>query len=592
MALGNVNLTPQLIQAVRDSVDILDVAAPVTRLEKKGNRHVGLCPFHKEKTPSFSVDPERGLYYCFGCGAGGDAIKLHMVSSGDDFPAAIEALARSHGIPLPAVGGRSGQPERDLEGVLAAAAELFQEQLEKVPKARDYLAGRCIPADVLKAFGVGYAPDSFDFLVTALGSRFPRSDLEAVGLISSRERDGGRHAWDRFRDRLMFPIHNASGRLVGFGGRTLGDDKAKYINTPETARFQKRHLLYGLDQSRKSVREKSSILLVEGYFDVLAAVASGVSWVAATMGTALSAEQARLCSRYAEEVVLGYDGDEAGQQAGRRALPTLLAQGLGVRRVRLEAGTDPDSFRLAEGEEALRARVEEARDLVEEELDGILSHRGESDPRSRAQGARQVRELLSPVRDPILRFAYGRQAADRLGIPADLLWKGDGKSRQSRHAEVEDAPMPQRRDVMSLEERTLQLLLRGEVVVPALEELPPPEIFLSTACGNIYRQFLAMYVAGESPPAGRNVLAALPAEGEALDLMARILLETASYSGRPEELEEFLRQLNRRWQQSRLKKLALDIREAQRRGESAQLDVLIEEKSALTRSLHEIGSGT
>ena len=257
MALGNVHLTPQLIQAVRDSVDILDVAASITRIEKRGNRYWGLCPFHKEKTPSFSLDPTRGLFYCFGCGVGGDAIRLHMQSSGDDFPAAIEALARANGIPLPAMvhAGRSGP---DPEEILGAAADLYQAELARSRQATEYLDQRRVPEAVVKRFRLGYAPDRFDFLTGALRSRFRAQDLEAAGLIASKEDKS--HSWDRFRDRLMFPIFGVSGRIVGFGGRLLGADPkaAKYLNTPETERFQKRNLLYGLHLARSGASRNTS----------------------------------------------------------------------------------------------------------------------------------------------------------------------------------------------------------------------------------------------------------------------------------------------------------------------------------------------
>ena len=421
MALGNVHLTPQLIQAVRDSVDILDVAASITRLEKRGNRYWGLCPFHKEKTPSFSLDPTRGLFYCFGCGVGGDAIRLHMQSSGDDFPAAIEALARANGIPLPATvhAGRSGP---DPEEILGAAADLYQAELARSRQATDYLDKRRIPEAVAKRFRLGYAPDRFDFLIGALRSRFRAQDLEAAGLIASKEDKS--HSWDRFRDRLMFPIFGVSGRIVGFGGRLLGADPkaAKYLNTPETERFQKRNLLYGLHLARGSVRERGALLLVEGYFDLLAAVVSGIDWVAASMGTALTVDQARLAARYAEEVIVAYDGDEAGEEASRRALPILLAQGLKVRRLRLPPGADPDSFRLSDGEAALRARVEEAPDAVDLEIDRQPSAE-RADPHALAKAAQRVRQLLTNVPDQVARFAYSRRAATRLGIPHELLWK-------------------------------------------------------------------------------------------------------------------------------------------------------------------------
>src|SRR5579872_2205576 len=206
MPLGNVSLTPQLVQAVRDAVDIVAIASDHTRLRKAGRRYQGLCPLHKEKTPSFSVDPVQGLFYCFGCGAGGDAIKLHMLATGDDFPAAIEALAGRYGIPLPSRNEArfaGGKPERDVEGALQAAAEFFRDQLRRSGFARAYLdETRRIPPELVERFGLGYAPDGFQNLLPALRARVPQSDLEAAGLIARSERSGD--LYDRFRHRLMF----------------------------------------------------------------------------------------------------------------------------------------------------------------------------------------------------------------------------------------------------------------------------------------------------------------------------------------------------------------------------------------------------
>jgi DNA primase len=610
MALGNVHLTPQLIQAVRDTVDIVDVAGSLTRLEKRGNRYWGLCPFHKEKTPSFSLDPTRGLFYCFGCGAGGDAIRLHMQSSGDDFPAAIETLARANGIPLPAT-SHAARGGPDPEEILSAAADLFEAELGRSRKAIEYLAGRRIAEPVIKRFRLGYAPERFDFVTGTLRSRFRLQDLEAVGLVVSK--DDKSRSWDRFRDRLMFPIFGPSGRIVGFGGRTLGSDPkaAKYLNTPETERFQKRNLLYGLHLARIAARERAALLLVEGYFDLLAAVASGVDWVAASMGTSLTADQARLAARYADLVIVGYDGDAAGEEAGRRALPILLAQGLAVRRLRLPPGADPDSFRLSDGEAALAARIDQAPDAVDLEIDRQPNAEA-ADPHTLARAAQRLRSLLMTIPDAVARYAYARRAAGRLGIPEELLWKpGAGEaapttgasSRPARSGATAPAasgvtsagksgpiarPTGPPRQVVSLEERVLQLLLSGEVSIPSVEELPPPEVFLDPVCGNIFRKVLAFHAEVGGVPDARVLLDALAESPDMLDRAARILLETPSCSEAAGELERSLRELTRRWQRDRLRKLALAMSDAQRRADFVRLDELLQEIQSVTRALHEL----
>src|SRR5215203_2088663 len=511
MALGNVNITPQLVQAVRDAVDIVAVASDHTRLRKAGRRYQGLCPIHKEKTPSFSVDPVQGLFYCFGCGAGGDAIKLHMQTTGDDFPAAIEALAMRYGIPLPSrteARFAGGRPERDIEGALQAASGFFADQLRKSSFAREYLEKtRRIPPELVERFWLGYAPDGFRNLLQALHPKISHSDLEAAGLVGRSEQRGD--LYDRFRHRLMFPIHNAAGRLVGFGGRALGDDKAKYINTAETDRFHKGTLLYGLHLAKREIRESGRAVLCEGYFDVIGTAACGLEGAVAGMGTALTPEQAKLLSRYAEEVVVAYDADNAGENAFRRALPLLLGDGLGVRRARFPGTHDPDSLRVEEGEEAVRAAVEGSEDAVTAELERLTAG-ATREPQLQAKAATAVTELLRPIPDPILRFSYARIAADRLRVPVEMLARRFGSSTEEKRPErpastnagvagTTDGPPSQ---VRSTEERVLQDLLKAEEgsQIPPLGELPPPEVFRDMECRNIYEAFCALYAEAGLPP--------------------------------------------------------------------------------------------
>lgn len=588
MALGNIHLTPQLVQAVRDAVDIVDIAGEHTKLRKAGRRHTGLCPLHREKTPSFSVDPDQGLFYCFGCGRGGDAIKLYMLTSGDDFPAAIEALAQRYGIPLPKPsrqGGRGGYRQgRDIEGVLRAAAEYFAGQLHRSEATQGYLERRQLPAEIAEKYGLGYAPDGWRNLLTALQGRFALQDLEAAGLVARSDRGSGK-PYDRFRHRLMFPIRTAAGRLVGFGGRTLGDDKAKYINTSETEQFQKGYLLYGLDMAKREIREAGTALLVEGYFDVLGAVAAGVDTAIASMGTALTPDQARLLARYADEVVVGYDGDAAGEQAFRRILPILLAQGLTVRRARFGQDHDPDSLRLAVGPQAVAEAVEGARDAVEMEFERLIPEGVHGDPKKQAVAARQIGELLRSIPDSVLRYSYGRQAADGLGIPVELLWRRVGQPSETKASTAEsDERSPQ--IVRSLEELVLQLLLAGEAELPSPDDLPPAEAFLIPACRNIYGAFCDLYKdRAPERPSVQEVLGRVPHQGPEVDQVARLLLEGSS-ALRSEDLNRALHRMSRRWLQQQLRGLSSKISAAQRSGDEALIERLVREKTVLSRALH------
>jgi len=586
MTIGHIQLTDEVVQAVRDTIDIVDIASEHTRLNKAGRRYKGLCPLHKEKTPSFSVDPDQGFFYCFGCSQGGDAIRLHMLTSGDDFPTAIESLARRYGIPMPVTrAGKRASAEEDTEAVLEAALSYYQEQLRQRPSPQGYLERRQISPELIESFGLGYAPPGWRNLLGALRGKFSEKLLERAGLIAESRRKPGER-YDRFRERLIFPIRNTAGRLVGFGGRALDDDKIKYVNTSETARFRKGRLLYGLDLAKRSIRESQKAVMVEGYFDVIGSVAAGIDNVVATMGTALTQEQARLLGRFADEVVIGYDGDSAGEQASRRALPILLRAGLSATRVGLSEGADPDSVRIENGDEALRRLVAKAPDAVVREIERLAPPGIEREPRKQAEAARGVVELLTAIPDSVLRYGYARQAAVRLAVPVELVLerlKGrTAKKNPKKPANSEGL-------VRSLEEKTLQLLLSEAPQEELSVRLPPEEAFLDPACRNIYSAFRALYRDGpEGRPAPRDLLARLPDRGPAVDRMARLLLEVAPGSD-PQELEVSVRQLERRWKQQRTRELAAQISEAERAGDNQRLERLLSEKADLSRQLHERG---
>ena len=580
------SFNPQFVQAVRDAADIVDVASDMTRLEKKGNRYKGLCPFHKEKTPSFSVDPVQGLFYCFGCGVGGDTFKLYMEHSGDDFPAAIEGLARRYGIPLPAAAGTKSKQQRDFGTALEAAASFFQDHLRRSAFATRYLDERRITPELRQAFGLGYAPEGWDNLLKALSGRVRMDDLIAAGLVGRSERTG--NPYDRFRHRLMFPIHTVSGRLVGFGGRTLGDDKAKYVNTSETEHFHKGNLLYGFHQAKRVLREGGKALLVEGYFDVLGAVASGVPWAVAGMGTSLTQDQARLLARYSDEVTLGYDGDAAGEKAARRALPILLGAGLAVKRARFPTGHDPDSWRLEAGGDAVCEIVDAAEDAVWLEIQRQIPPASERTPALQAQVASAVAELLRAVAGDVERGAYRRRAAEHLGVPEGALRGKRGASdyfRGGASASPPDTGGDVGNPASGEEEKALLLLLRSGADVPPPQDLPTAEVFFDPECRNIYLALCDLYKGEACPvPTGSDVVARLGEKGDAIDRAARLLLQDSdSEEG---DLQESLETLLRRWKKHRQTDLMRQIRQAQQQGDGERLSQLLEEKKSLNRSLH------
>lgn len=594
MAISHLQLTPQFVQAVRDAVDIVELAAAHTKLQRVGRKWKGLCPFHKEKTPSLQIDADQGLYYCFGCGKGGDAIKFHMELTGDDFPAAMEALAHRFAVPVPVAAkpraGKSEPAERDLEATLQAAGAWFASQLAASEETRRYLEGRQIPPALVEACGLGFAPDGWRNLIGALTPKFAMADLLDAGLAVRPE--GGGEPYDRFRNRLIVPIRNAAGRLVGFGGRTLGDDRAKYVNTAETERFHKGTLLYGLDRAKRALRDRGRALLVEGYFDQIAALAAGLKGTVASMGTALTPEQAKLLARHVEEVVIGYDGDAAGEAAARRALPLLLAEGLVVKRARFGPGHDPDSLRREQGDAALVAAVDGAEDLIQLELDRIAPPEIHRNPHGRSKAAREAVEILTPIRDSVLRYSYGRIAADRLGVPAHLLLQRLGVGAKALTEGFSRAPTsassPRPTPGQGAEEamlRGLLFLADSHAAGPTLAGLPPEDAFEDPQLRNIYGLCLALYAELGRLPGVADLRQRLTSEGGISDRASRVLLESTDSVGETDP-RIHIEALRKRWLERKRRELDRELRQAEARGDQERQAEILEELKAILAQRH------
>lgn len=419
------------IDEILARVPIGQVIGDYVKLQRKGTRMLGLCPFHDEKTPSFSVNPDRGLYHCFGCGASGNTVSFLMQHDGLSFREAMEQLAARAGVRLEL---EQGDPERErrdrdrrqaLLEANAFARDLFSRALWsgrwEAPVA--YLEERGISREVAERFELGYAPPEWSALVDAAGrAGLGPQWLEAAGLAMARRQGGG--YIDRFRDRIMFPVTDLSRRVLAFSGRTLDPgERAKYINTSETEIYVKGRNLYGLPLAQRSIRSLGEVILVEGNFDVVSLHAGGFDRTCAALGTALTEEQARLLRRFADRVLLLYDGDVAGRKAARKALEVLLAEEVpDVRIVRLPEGRDPDDVVRSEGAEALQALLDEARPMVDVLLDeAIAPAAGAADATSRRGAVTAVVDVLYHVRDPVLRDAWVRDCSRRLQVDARRL---------------------------------------------------------------------------------------------------------------------------------------------------------------------------
>ncbi|MDR6181031.1 DNA primase [Pseudomonas sp. SORGH_AS 211] len=439
-------LIPQgFIDDLLNRTDIVEVVGARVKLKKAGKNWMACCPFHNEKTPSFSVSPDKQFYYCFGCGAGGNALGFIMDHDNLEFPEAVEELAKKAGVDVPREesGGRRKprQPtDSPLYPLLAAAAEFYRLALRNHPKrqaAVDYLKKRGLTGEIARDFGLGFAPPGWDNLGKHLGGDdLQQKAMLDAGLLVENAESGKRY--DRFRDRVIFPIRDSRGRVIAFGGRVLGDDKPKYLNSPETPVFHKGQELYGLFEARKHNRDLDEILVVEGYMDVIALAQQGIRNAVATLGTATSEEHIKRLFRIVPSILFCFDGDQAGRSAAWRALESalpVLKDGFRVRFLFLPEGEDPDTLVRAEGADAFQARfVQQAQPLAEYFFQQLMI---EADPAT-LEGKAHLATLAAPLIEKIpgnnLRLLMRQRLSELTGLGNDAL------SQLAPSAPAQDAP--------------------------------------------------------------------------------------------------------------------------------------------------------
>lgn len=423
----------EIIQQVAAANDIVEVIGSYFPLKRAGPTYKALCPFHQERTPSFSVNPARQIFKCFGCGAGGSMFRFVMDYEHIEFTAAVRKLAERAGIRIER---EELSPEdrhrldlrRRLLSLHADAAQFFHLQLLRNPAAqiaRDYLKGRGLNVEIAKSWLLGYAPEGWDHLLRWAHSRgFSQEEINASGLVSFKDPENPRgDCYDRFRGRVMFPICNDTGEVIAFSGRILQPDAkgAKYVNSPETMLFTKGAVLFGLHRSKRALIDKKSAIVCEGQIDLITAFEAGVQNVIAPQGTAFTPKQAHILKRYVEEVILCFDSDAAGEKAAERSLPSLLAEKLAVRVASLPAGEDPDSLIRGQGADAFRAQMDAARDFFDVQIDRLAAQPGFDSARGRAAAAQKVAEALGFISDNLLREMHAQRLALRLEIaPQDL----------------------------------------------------------------------------------------------------------------------------------------------------------------------------
>ena len=496
---------------------IEDVVGQYVTLRRSGANMFGLCPFHGEKTASFSVAPDKGIYYCFGCHKGGGVINFQMEVEGLSYPDAVRALAKRAGMSVPEdeqYESRYHQQER-LWALHKEAARFFHSQLyAPVGKAAlDYALGRGMSKSILTTFGIGYAPDGWDNMIRAMKAKgYTDQELIDSGLVTQSQKDKTK-IFDRFRDRLMFPIIDVRGNVIGFGGRIIKNDPnaAKYMNSPETLIFNKRKNLFGMNLAKKS--KQGYLILVEGNVDVVALHQFGFDNAVASLGTTLTEEQATLMTRYADQIVLIYDGDKAGQNATQRAIPILEKAGLHVKVLQIQGAKDPDEFLHKFGADRFKLLLEGSSSRVEYQLNAIAMKYDLREDEQKVKYLQESADLIATLSSAVQREVYGGRVAEKakispeaMKLEIDRAWKRRMNQEKKKQEKIDLSParnlQPKSRTIRydnmksaMAEEGIIALALREPALLDKTGDLKP-EYFSSALLGKVYIQLLKRHQQG------------------------------------------------------------------------------------------------
>jgi len=570
-----VDLNDNIIAQVRQAADIVDFVNQVTPLKLAGKSHKGLCPFHREKTPSFHVDRDKGLFYCFGCGTGGDVFKFLSLTERFTFPEAVEHVASRVGIELPRKRKASKESDKDdLFEVLDDASEAFHQALGFPDNAAArYLDDRGVSQDIIKKYGFGYAPDSWDYIITRLSRKHGEQKLEKAGLVTPRK--SGTGFYDRFRNRLIIPIHSETGALVGFGGRSLDGSDPKYLNSPESEVFNKSRLLYNLHRSKDGMRKIDRAILVEGYFDAIAIDHPGVPGVVASMGTSLTTGQASLLRRFTRRVVIAYDGDDAGRNATLRAAPVLLSAGLEVFALDLLGEKDPDSLVQKHGIDRFFEVLGNASDIFTFAINQWGGDVATMSGRDKSEKVEEFAKLLTAVNDPVVRNDAAQRVANALRLEFETVWsRVRGKAQPTL---LERQPV---RAVPSGEKFLLTAVVQGRVSKEALDRIDA-QFFVDPACKTVFSIIKNELLTAE-PIDFSQIQTELKGEAE-LTLLSEVTLSDDLDDAAIARIDEILIPMRKSFVDRRARDIQRELVEADQAGDQERHERLMKEKLDLQR---------
>jgi len=573
------------LEEVRTASDIIDVISPYVKLKKKGKNWFGLCPFHNEKSPSFSVQRERGMYYCFGCGVGGNAITFLVEHDGMTFPQAVEELATRAGIAIPVQRAESEGRERDRDLVreaLEAAASFYQGLLkeEKGKEAVSYLKNRGITGATAKTFRLGFAPDGWDNLLNYLKGKGFSEEMQAqAGLVKPRESGG---FYDTFRNRLVFPFMDRRGRVCGFGGRILdeSDDSPKYLNGPETVVFRKGSVLYGLPQAVETMLKEERALLVEGYFDVMSLHQAGIKGVVAASGTAFTEKQALILKRLVKRVLLLFDADAAGLKAAFRSYSSLVREGLEAAFLQMPHGEDPDTMIRNEGAEAFRSRLRHAMGVTAFYFDSLETPIEELDVSKRAAATRDLLDLLRHDGDSLRRDMSLQEVSVRIGLDENTL-KREMEALAEREAPYEERKSASPKQQVQapparVESDLLRMLLSGGGHHEEILKKITSDDFMNHRAAALYKRITNEFSSEGSVSIDRLLEHAEPVER---GLIASLLAEETPVplEAGGDVVDQFLRIIEKRRSKEQRRRLKTSIDQAKRAGDEETVERLLKE---------------
>ncbi len=552
-------------EEVRARTDIAELVGRYVKLKPSGRNLKGLCPFHKEKTPSFVVTPERGTFHCFGCGKGGDAFTFLQEMEGVDFREALQMLAEEAGVRLTSRPEPPRQQERadfppktEMLRIHALAMDFYYRAIRGNPRAVDYFKARGLRAETVREFKLGYAPPGWSNLIDFLtGKGIGETAVEACGL--ALRKDQGR-PYDRFRDRIIFTLFDPAGRAIGFAGRGMEKDaQPKYLNSPETPIYRKSRTLYGLHKALPFVKEQDAIIVVEGYMDFLSLYEAGVRNVVATSGTALTADHAHMLRRFAPRATLVFDGDAAGVQAAERGVSVLAPVGLDVRVMILPNDDDPDSYVRREGAESFRALLEGAQDGLAFVLNRTVEAHGMSSAAQKSMVIGRLQPLLNDIGDTIIQTDFARRIADRLHVDERLVMERIRAERHGGRRDEPAAPAPQSRSYAStLEGHFLHLIVSHPELVPEAAEYVPPDTLTDRFSNELYCSVLGAYQRDSSLGSLLDTV-----EGPEATRAVASLVALSEPSEQPhEELAHTIIELQKKFVRYRLKQIRQQLQQA------------------------------